>query len=138
MTDKFFTDQFSRLSEKMDNINDKIGSTNEKVDTLNTVLAVHLEHCKNACARVDKHEKILTGLGNAGIVLKVDRLDQAHRKQTKLLWLCISALVPIIIGFVINFVSNMHSLHSVNATTTIPSTATDNYKIQSKVVDKLQ
>ena len=70
---------------------------------------------------------MLTGNGKSGILLKVDLLDQANSRQTRLLWLCISALIPILIGLLINVFSSIHNVNNASAHTGV---------VAPKVTDK--
>ena len=41
--------------------------------------------------------------GKGGLVLDVDRLKESHRKQAKIIWMIVGALVPVVISVALKY-----------------------------------
>ena len=55
------------------------------------------EHCKTSFevlfAKIDKLDESIRGNGKPGILIRLDRLEQSAKTQSKLIWLIIGAVI---------------------------------------------
>ena len=55
------------------------------------------EHCKTSFevlfAKIDKLDESIRGNGKPGILIRLDRLEQSAKTQSKLIWLIIGAAI---------------------------------------------
>jgi hypothetical protein len=55
------------------------------------------EHCKTSFevlfAKIDKLDEAIRGNGKPGIIIRLDRLEQDAKRQSKLIWLIIGAAI---------------------------------------------
>ena len=55
------------------------------------------EHCKTSFevlfAKIDKLDEAIRGNGKPGILIRLDRLEQSAKTQSKLIWLIIGAVI---------------------------------------------
>jgi len=57
------------------------------------------EHCKTSFevlfAKIDKLDESIRGNGKPGILIRLDRLEQSAKTQSKLIWLIIGAVITV-------------------------------------------
>jgi hypothetical protein len=81
----------------------KLLEINKNIDDVGRKLGEHIVVSTEINKQIADHEKKLYGNGKQGIIITVDRLDQSHSRQTKLMWLIFTAVVPLVIGAVWSF-----------------------------------
>lgn len=62
------------------------------------------QHIKAIHVKIDRLDESIRGNGKPGILLRVDRLEQAARHQSKLLWMIIGAMITSISGALVAWI----------------------------------
>jgi len=75
----------------------KLGDIQVSIFNVDKKLSEHLAQSNSIEEKISDHNKKLYGNGNEGLIIKVDRLDECHKKMSKLTWVVIGALVPLFI-----------------------------------------